>query len=209
MTAAPPALVHLPVVKESTLTKFLYADAMPIAQKFVRFLERYCTRIAIAGSLRRNRNLVSDIEILFISKITSAPDPQDLFGDRKIEVSAAGLAIGALLVSEVITKRQNVKGRESWGPKNKLAVHVASGIPVDLFETTEKNWWNALVVRTGPADLNRKIASAAIARGWEWHAYGNGFTRGDGKSLIDRFVVKSEQDVFHHVGLPYQEPKDR
>lgn len=205
--AAPP--VHLPIVKESSSTKFLYADAMPIAKRFVQFLERHCTRIVIAGSLRRQKQLVSDIEILFISKITSAPDPQDLFGDRKIQVSAAGLAIDALLASGVLEKRQNTRGSETWGPLNKLGRHVASGIPVDLFETTEDKWWNALVVRTGPKELNKKIAGAALGMGWEWHAYGNGFTRGDGKSSIDRFVAKSEHDVFQHVGLPYQEPKDR
>lgn len=33
------------------------------------------------------------------------------------------------------------------------------------------------MVRTGPAELNRRIASTAIAMGWEWHAYGSGFTR--------------------------------
>lgn len=83
-------------------SKHLYADAMPIAQKFVQFLERHCTRIVIAGSLRRKRQMVSDIEILFISKISRVKDPEDLFGDSTIQVSAAGIAIGALLVSGVI-----------------------------------------------------------------------------------------------------------
>src|ERR1700730_4725884 len=107
MTAAPLAAVHLPIVRETASTQFLYADAMPIAKKFVAFLERHCTRIIIAGSLRRQKQLVSDIEILFISKITRTKDPQDLFGERTIEASAAGIAIGALLVSGVIEKRLN------------------------------------------------------------------------------------------------------
>lgn len=206
---APPTHVQPPIVKESTSSQFLYADAMPIAKKFIQFLERHCTRVIIAGSLRRQKQLVSDIEILFISKITSAPDPQDLFGERKIQVSAAGIAIGALLVSGVLEKRLNSRGSETWGPQNKLGRHVASGIPVDLFETTEEKWWNVLVVRTGPKELNKKIAGAALKMGWEWHAYGSGFTRGEGKSSIDRVIAKTEQDVFHHVGLPYQEPNDR
>jgi DNA polymerase/3'-5' exonuclease PolX len=98
------ALAEPPQPKERS--KHLYADAMPIAQKFVTFLERHCTRIVIAGSLRRKRQMVSDIEILFISKITSVPDPQDLFGDSPMEVSSAGLAISALLVSGVIQSRR-------------------------------------------------------------------------------------------------------
>jgi DNA polymerase beta thumb len=198
------------VVRESSSTKFLVADAMPIARKFVAFLEKHCTRVMIAGSLRRQKQLVSDIEILFISRVTRVKDPQDLFGDgAAVELSAANLAIDALLDSGLIVKRPNKNGYFTWGPENKLAIHVASGIPVDFFATTEEKWWNALVVRTGPKELNKRIAGAALRMGWEWHAYGSGFTRGEGKSSIDRVIAKSEHDVFHHVGLPYQEPKDR
>jgi len=207
VTAAPPPVAS--VVKESSRKEFLYADALPVAKKFVQFLEPHCTRIIIAGSLRRQKQLVSDIEILFISKITRAKDPQDLFGERMVEVSAAGMAIDALLRSGVIAKRPSKTGYFTWGPENKLAIHVATGIPVDFFATTEDKWCNALVMRTGPKDLNKSIAGTARKIGWEWHACGNGFTRGEGKSSIDRVVVKSEHDVFQHVGLPYREPKDR
>jgi DNA polymerase/3'-5' exonuclease PolX len=206
MTAAPPPIAS--VVRESSSTKFLYADALPIAKKFVTFLERHCTRIIIAGSLRRQKQLVSDIEILFIPKLVTMPDPGDLFGTR-VPVPATDPALAALLASNVITKRPKTNGQFTWGPENKLAIHIASGIPVDFFATTEEKWWNALVVRTGPKELNKKIAGAALKIGWEWHAYGSGFTRGEGKSSIDRVIVKSERDVFDHVSLPYQEPKAR
>src|SRR5438270_13392301 len=44
-------------IAEVGVSKFLYADAMEVAQKFVAFLERFCTRIVIAGSLRRKKQL--------------------------------------------------------------------------------------------------------------------------------------------------------
>lgn len=191
-TAAPPEKV-----------RFAYADVVPIAQKFIAFLERHCTRIVIAGSLRRQKLFVSDIEILYISKSSFAVDPTDLFGARAA-VQAADLALDALLESGTIARRANKNGYFTWGTRNKLAVHVASGIPVDFFETTEANWWNALVVRTGPSDSNVRIASEAKARDWDWHAYGDGFTRGR-----EHKIVKSEREVFEHVGLPYLEPSAR
>lgn len=46
-----------------------------------------------------------------------------------------------------------------WGEKNKLAVHVRTGIPVDFFAATEANWWNYLVCRTGGEQNNIAIAS--------------------------------------------------
>lgn len=188
---------------EPVKTKFAYADAYPIAQKFVAFLERHCTRCVIAGSLRRKRQLVSDIEILFVPKLTVIDDPNDMFG-AKIQVSSAGAAITALLKSGAIAKRPNKNGDFTWGAQNKLAVHVASGIPVDLFETIEDCFWNALVVRTGPAESNVRIASAAKRSGWNWHAYGNGFTRGR-----ESKIVKCERDAFDHVQLPFLAPEER
>lgn len=173
---------------------------LPIAQKFLAFLGRHCTRCVIAGSLRRKQQLVSDIEILFVPKIVVIDDPEDMLGG-KIKVGSTGLAIAALLQSGTIAKRPNKKGSFTWGPENKLATHLASGIPVDLFETSEDRFWNALVVRTGPAESNVRIASTAKRMGWNWHAYGNGFTRGR-----ETKVVKSEREVFDHVQLPYLEP---
>jgi DNA polymerase/3'-5' exonuclease PolX len=110
------------------------------------------------------------------------------------------------MLSGVIAKRENKNGRLTWGPENKLAVHIESGIPVDFFETDEPRWPNATFVRTGPAALNKKIASAALAMGWEWHAYGDGFTR---QFPRDHRRVYSELEVFQHVELPYQEPWER
>ena len=67
----------------------------------------------------------------------------------------------------MLRRRLSKTGAEAWGPKNKLAVHVESGIPVDLFATSAESWWNYLVCRTGPAASNIAIAQAALAGGGE------------------------------------------
>jgi DNA polymerase/3'-5' exonuclease PolX len=138
----------------------------------------------------------------------SAPDPGDLFGNQ-VQKSVADRSLEILLEKGVIVKRPNVNGAFTWGPENKLAIHVESGIPVDLFATDEDRFFNALFVRTGPADLNKRVATLAKEQGWDWHAYGEGFTRGGGTNSTNRRKVKSEQDVFHHVGLDYLDPWER
>ncbi len=183
--------------------RFRHAEALFVAQKFVAYLARHCRRIEIAGSLRRRQPFVSDIEILFVPRLTSITDFGDMFG-AKTQISQAGVAIDALIAAELIAKRPNKLGHLTWGAENRLAVHVESGIPVDFFATTEANWWNALVVRTGPAASNKAIASAAIARDWRWNAYGSGFTRDHRQK-----TASSEQDVFEFVGLPYLPPEKR
>jgi len=76
---------------------------------------------------------------------------------------------------------------------------------VDLFATTELAWCNCLVCRTGNAENNVRIALAAKEKGLMWHPYKHGFTDQRGKWL----VVKSEEDVYRIVGLPYLEPWER
>lgn len=179
-------------------------EAVPIAEKFIEFLTPHCHRIVVAGSIRRRKPFVKDIEILMVSKKGTQADPNDLF-DRQIARPAVAIALDELLRLGVITKRLSKIGNESWGPENKLAVHAKSGMPIDFFLTSERNWWNALVMRTGPLKSNKAIASAALERGWKWHAYGDGFDRGE----HEKFVVKQERDVFDHVGLPYLPPEKR
>jgi DNA polymerase/3'-5' exonuclease PolX len=154
----------------------------------------------IAGSLRRKRPVVSDIELLYVPRLNEIDDPEDMLC-RKITIDLTEPAIAALLKLGTIAKRPNKRGSFTWGPENKLAVHIASGIPVDFFATTEERFFNALVVRTGPAESNVRIASAAKGIGWKWHAYGNGFTRAG-----ETQIVTSERAVFEHVQLPYLEP---
>jgi DNA polymerase/3'-5' exonuclease PolX len=194
LLAPPPALPVKP--------RFAAHEALAVAREVCNALRPACERLIVAGSLRRRRLMVGDVEILFIPKLVEVPG--DLF--TKAHASLADDALGHLLASGVLAKRRNTNGSEMWGDKNKLAVHVASGIPVDLFAATDSNWFNYLVCRTGPGESNIAIASAAKRMGWQWHPYGRGFSNlrtGDGAT------VKSERDVFEFVGLPYREPWER
>lgn len=172
-----------------------------MAREIVQLLQPHCDRLVVAGSLRRRKALVGDVEILYIPKFTTVPD--GLFDSKQFNYSDH--ALEQMLQSGVIAKRKNVNGSEMWGEKNKLAVHVRSGIPIDFFSARESNWFNYLVCRTGGAESNTEIASAARAKGWKWHPYGQGFT--DQHGCIH--VVNSEQDVFSLAGLPYKEPWER
>jgi DNA polymerase/3'-5' exonuclease PolX len=79
---------------------------------------------------------------------------------------------------------------------------------VDLFTATRENFFNYLVCRTGGEESNIRVASAAIARGWKWNPYGNGFSRVVGLGS-EHHDVTSEREVFEFVGLPYLEPWKR
>lgn len=194
MTACPPALPAKP--------RFAAHEALAVARELCAALKPVCERLIVAGSMRRRRLTVGDVEILFVPKMVEVPG--DLF--TRAHASLADDAIERLIAAGVIEKRRNVNGGETWGAKNKLARHVASGLPVDLFAATEANWWNYLVCRTGPAESNVAIASAARRMGWQWHPYGRGFSN---LKTGEHAAACSERDVFEFVGLPYREPWER
>ena len=183
--------------------KYPRADALKVAKELCD-IQRICERLVCAGSLRRRKLEVGDVEILYIPKFTTVPD--GLFDLKR--VSVVDLALDDMVNSGILSKRKNVNGSVMWGEKNKLAVHVATGIPVDFFATTEMSWFNYLVCRTGGSENNVAICNAAIAKGWTWNPYGAGFSRPAGLGK-EYHAVKSERDVFDFVGLPYREPWDR
>ena len=166
--------------------------ARAIAEGLKKLLEKGCTKIEIAGSIRRQKPEVGDIELLCIPKFDGMVD----LLDRELK-----WLIGTHILQHRLTKIGSVV----YGPKNKLLRHVASGIGLDIFSTTEDCWAVSLVVRTGGEATNKEIASLALERGMRFHAYGRGFTLADGSEL----VCHSEEDVFKAVGLAYLEPWER
>lgn len=189
--------------------KFPRAAAIAAAKVIVEALKPFCLRLIVAGSLRRRKQEVGDVEILYVPKIEfRAQQITTLFGEEKVDdvsVNLVDRALENLITAGTIAKRENVLDRETWGPKIKLAIHVASGIPVDFFSTVERSWFNYLVCRTGSAETNTRIASSAKRKGWKWCPYSPGFQRADGRLV----AVTSEREVFQLSGLPYLEPHER
>jgi DNA polymerase/3'-5' exonuclease PolX len=189
-----------------TKIKFPRAAAMKVAAELCRCLEHETELLIVAGSLRRRKQEVGDVEILYIPRFGVQADPADLFG-KAMDVNLVDFNLERLLKHGIIAKRPKANGSFTWGDENKLAIHVASGIPVDFFQARRANWWNLLVCRTGSKENNAAICNAAIRKSWKWQPYGPGFEdRLTGRQV---YRVDSERDVFNAVGLVYKEPWER
>lgn len=171
-----------------------------VARQIGSLLKPACSRIIIAGSLRRGSPLVGDVEIVYIPKLERRPSQEDFFSS--VDVNLADEIILRLEKEGVIERRTNVNGSTMFGAKNKLMRHRETGIPVDLFATEEANWFNYLVCRTGPAESNTAIATAAKRQGWRWCPYGPGFQRNG-----SYYPIYGEAMVFKFAGIPM--PKKR
>ncbi|MDR3406356.1 MAG: hypothetical protein P4L99_27980 [Chthoniobacter sp.] len=168
-------------------------------------------RICAVGGYRRQKREMKDIELLYIGRRRVQADPQDMLG-AEVEMDLAEQLVTDLRRRGILAPRLDKNDRESWGEWNKHAVHVASGLPIDLFAATAENYFNRLVVTTGPADLNKRIAAAARVKGWEWEVYQPGFVPLGGtwdSCPRERRTMRSEREVFEFVGLEYLPPEAR
>lgn len=177
-------------------------EALIAANDIIARIAPACERVAIAGSIRRLKPEVGDIEILYIPRMSQRPD--GLFDQRL--VSVADEVIDQLLANGFFAKRPSKTGVYAWGEANKLGIHVPSGIPVDLFSTSQVRWWVSLVVRTGSRETNLRLTTGANHLNRSLNAYGYGVT--DRKTGIVT-AANSEEDVFSLCGVPFLAPDKR
>ena len=184
-------------------TKYPRKLALEVTRAILEEIGEACERVIVAGSLRRMKAEVGDIELVYIPITEMRPVPGDMFREAKVDL--VNLAIKDMMARGIMELRRGESGHTAYGERNKLMTHIPTGIPVDFFATVETSWWNYLVCRTGPKESNMRIAEAARSKGWRWNPYGSGFS-GPGNEFHQ---VTSEADVFEFVGLPYREPCDR
>lgn len=185
--------------------KFPRAEAIAVAKQICDALKPVTQRLVVAGSLRRRKLEVADVEILYVPMLAEQQNSTwDLFLAETI--NHTDRAIAQLESDGVLARRLNVKGSEIYGDYNKLMTHVASGIPVDFFSTTLENWWVSLVIRTGSKEMNLALTTSARKQGRTLHAYGAGT-----EDFVTGKVTPatSEQHVFELCGVPYREPWER
>lgn len=177
-----------------------------LADQVVAELTPYCERIEVAGSVRRRRETVKDIEVLVIPR--RGEQPLDMFGNQ------AGVApdhlAEYLLTSRLWTKRPNTGGGTTFGTLNKLMLRRAGPpcpewVPVDIFTGSAENWGRDLWIRTGPADWNVLTAARALRMGGHMHAYGpSAFTRGS-----EKITCPDEASFAAWLGVPLLAPELR
>jgi len=124
------------------------SSAMQVADEFVNSLKKLpgVKKISTAGSLRRQKETVRDIDILVISK-----DPDKVMN---------------AFVSLPLVKGVLAKG------KTKSSVLTNDDVQVDCRVLEEKSFGAALVYFTGSKNFNIKLRQLAIKRGLKINEYG-------------------------------------
>lgn len=157
------------------------SEALAIAEKVKDQLAPHCIKIEIAGSIRRKKEEVKDIEIVAIPKAYQT----GLFEDG---------------IASVVNKWQKIKGELPCKYTQRM---LPEGIKLDLFFAEHGNWGLIYAIRTGSAEYSHKVlATEWVKRGYKGE---NGYLTVNGNQIL----IPEEKDLFTRLGLPYVEPENR
>jgi len=190
-----------------------HADALMIAQGLVERLRPACTRIEIAGSIRRGKADVKDIEIVAIPDLTPLPRPRAEFG-KPIPKNYPLTMIDKVVAEMCDSGAAYLK---SGGQKYKKLWLESERIQLDLFLVTPPAEWGVqMVIRTGPADFSHWLVTRQSYGG----AMPSLYRVQDGAVWLGareernpdpstKLSMPEEMDFFEFLGLGWIEPGER
>jgi DNA polymerase/3'-5' exonuclease PolX len=183
---------------------FPYSNALAPARDLCRALEPHCERLVIAGSIRRKRPRVHDIDLVAIPKMecfertmfgAPATDLRETQFFRAVKDSLVLVAGGDKIIS----------GWKKW---------PTGDVPVEIYIATPENWATLLLIRTGSAQHNIELCERARALEMQLHANGEGLVRGVVNERTQRtepqqIPCTTEEDIFSALKLEYKPPEAR
>lgn len=159
-----------------------------------------CERLEIAGSIRREKTEVRDVELVAVPKFEAG-------------VNLLHLRLDTLLKAGYVQKRLNKNGHAiSWGDRYRAL--LAGRVAVDIFIVLpDREWGPTMLLRTGPGDANGVLVTQEGIRNHEgnvgvcprWLSWRDG-ALWRGAMFVS---TPEERDVFRLLGLPYMHPSER
>lgn len=176
---------------EASGGRMFIARAMPTIRSFEKRLKAVSgvERITIAGSVRRQKETIGDIDILVVA---NDPDP----------------------IMETFVKFPEVQRVYARGI-TKSSVRISLGLDVDLRVVPKNSHGAALNYFTGSKDHNVALRRIAIAKGYKLNEYGlyKGVSQRKSKRGLTpkeiQIAGKTEEEIYKKLGLDYIEPEMR
>lgn len=181
-------------------------EATRHAQSIIESFRPFCDRIEVAGSIRRGKPWVHDVEIVCI--------PKSQRRERTVVVQPADIFTAEVTkkVTDVIRDAGYIECLESWaktivkGAKLGEAKYTQfithEGVKVDMFTATPENWGYIFMIRTGSAEYSHAMLGRANKFGMKGE---DGMLTRHGQPI----PVREEKDFFELVGLPFVAPHER
>lgn len=204
-----------------------YALALRLAEHFQRRFAPYCHQVAIAGSLRRQKETVKDIELVCIPKWETRTVMDGLFPEEKqtnllheaFESGVYGTHPATKGMLQLRWIKPGVDAPTPWHikPEGKYwrgLSEYKAGCKVDIFLTTPERWGTILAIRTGAGEFSKALAGHALRvrhklseGGLFSVAHGGGSYQAP--SRLTFVPTPTEESFFEALGLQWIEPELR
>lgn len=130
-------------------------EAQSWAQAIISALEAGCERIQVAGSVRRGKAKVGDIEIVAQPRMSKS----GLFGtERQSDLDP--------LLEQLVQAGKLARTKDGPRFKQFRILTTRRRIMLDLFLADADNWGLILAIRTGPSDYSRLIVTQRCRQGY-------------------------------------------
>jgi DNA polymerase/3'-5' exonuclease PolX len=173
-------------------------QAQEVAHVIIETIAPACERVSVAGSIRRQKLEVKDVEIVYIPKMVKVQRDLFTFEDRPAtEGLFYELAQQGFWRLDTRIKRN--------GPKYKRFVHTASRMTIETFRADPDNWGLILALRTGPGLFNKLLVNRMGGAMPVDMAMSDGYLWKRGKKL----QTPDEAAFFEAIGTPVWSPEQR
>lgn len=185
--------------------------AAPVAERFVAAMTdvKGVKQVAFAGSLRRGRETIGDIDILVAAADSAAAHAGDSF--RLLPGVAQVLVAGE--------KKSSVRARITPGSARfsvegqSADAEVGPTVQVDLRVVPPQSWGAALMYFTGSKEFNIRLRERSLKMGLTLNEYGL-FPEDDDKTPpqqrgVEPVASETEEEIFHALKLAYIPPELR
>lgn len=156
----------------------------------------------IAGSVRRRRPDVGDVEHVIVPRIDVVEGCASLFPEP---TSLLWLELEELVSQGKCSRAVYSDGRGRWGDRYRGVEF--RGFKHELFTASMATRGLILAIRTGPADFSRELVTRLKRRGLQAEGGRVIYTRG--KAAGETIDTRAEATVFELAGLPWIPPEQR
>lgn len=172
--------------------RFLLGNILPVANMLEERLKNLPSveKATVAGSVRRRKETIGDVDILVISRKPEAVMKYFINMPEAVHVIASG--------------------------ETKSSIKLSSGLNVDLRVVPSESYGAALNYFTGSKDHNVALRKLAIEKGWKLNEYALFQSANSRKLHADRrgknqrmMAGKTEEEIYKTLGMEYIEPERR
>ena len=124
-----------------------------IADEVVKQLSPYCEKIEVAGSIRRQKPFINDIDLVLIAS--------DRWNLDSVLMRMGKYKMAGMKITRV----------------------EMDSIPLDVYFASKETWATLFLIRTGSKENNIRLAALAKKRGWHLKANGEGLLNEHGERI--------------------------